>query len=93
MAAEDGRDVITVRLQSTDRKASQEFSIHRVCSPSSSSLHPPHPPHPTRHPVCVLGRATGLRLLSVSVPGVQQLRGHGVLLFRRPAGDAQSDGG
>uniref|UniRef100_H3C2F7 NFATC2-interacting protein n=1 Tax=Tetraodon nigroviridis TaxID=99883 RepID=H3C2F7_TETNG len=29
MAAEDRRDVISVRLQSKDRNASQEFSIHR----------------------------------------------------------------
>lgn len=47
MAAEDRCDVISdvirVRLQSTDRKASQEFSIHRVCSPSLF-LHHRHPP-------------------------------------------------
>lgn len=51
MAAEDRRDVISVRLQSKDRNASQEFSVHRVCSPSSSlrQLHPPTPtPHPAR---------------------------------------------
>lgn len=52
MAAEDRRDVISVRLQSKDRKASQEFSIHRVCSPSSF-LRQLHPPTSIPHPVCV----------------------------------------
>lgn len=54
MAAEDRRDVITLRLQSKDRKTSQEINVHRVRSASSFLQHL-HPPSPTRHSarVCV----------------------------------------
>lgn len=40
MAAEDGGEgggSVTLRLQSKERESSQEFTLHRVCSSSSSS--------------------------------------------------------